>query len=239
MRRRAVCRSRPRLFAVLPQGCNARPWSLFRPPHGRNALQLSAARLNGHLRVPRRSTAHGTTPFTGREAGTAIARATSQARHSDGVRADDSARSNKEKQTDSRFASPHGRRTIRRTATLGSTRWPITTCTPALLKKNGYEGAALGRYESPRTGLVAPAVEGTRTSRRLIWGSRGRAFTSGDGRYVSALIGQNGARMWHQLFTVRHAGVARCIDCRGGPATSTAGTSYALQMAPGGRRSGR
>jgi hypothetical protein len=134
------------------------------------------------------------------------------------------------KQTVFTIATPHAQRTI----TLRGNNWGFDALADHnlyLLRylKNGYQ---VRRYDLAANRLVAQPLKDPHES-SVIWGMPWSRVTSDDGRYVFTLyVGQNGGAMVHEL-DVRRA-VARCIDLPG-TGDFNNGTSYGLQLAPGGR----
>jgi hypothetical protein len=125
-------------------------------------------------------------------------------------------------------------RTRAATVTLPTANWGFDALAGSNLfllryKRNGYE---VRRYDLAAHRLVAAPLKDPQGS-SLIWGSAWDRVASPNGRYLFTLyIAPNGAAMVHEL-DVRHA-IARCVDLPG-TGDFNKGTSYVLQLAPGGR----
>jgi hypothetical protein len=216
------------LFAVLPQGVQG-PAVVVDLRTGAERWRLPSGVLNARTLVHQdQQQLTWFDALTGKQTGSAVATGYLAGSSQDGKRAVLS--EVQKKQTVFTIVSPSAQRTI----TLHGGNWGFDALADHdlyLLRylKNGYQ---VRRYDLAANRLVAQPLKDPHES-SVIWGTPWARVTSDDGRYVFTLyVGQNGGAMVHQL-DVRRS-VARCIDLPG-TGNFNNGTSYALQLAPGGR----
>jgi hypothetical protein len=219
------------LFAIRPSGATG-PVVVTDLRTGKTRWQLPPGMLNGRLLVTQdQTTLAWYDAFTGRLVATATVDGPSTylaGSSQDGRRAVLTYTSRRA----TRFAIVSAR--AQRTIVLPGPNWGFDALADGnlyLLRylRNGYE---VRRYDLAANRLVAQPLKDPHAS-AVIWGTPWARTTSSDGRYVFTLyVGQNGAAMVHEL-DVRRS-VARCVDLPG-TGDFNAGTSYALQLAPGGR----
>lgn len=216
------------LFAVLPQGVLG-PVSVVDLHTGALRWRVPGGALNAHTVVNQdHQLLTWYDALTGGAVGQAIAPGYLAGSSQDGSRA--VLTSSTRKQTTFTIVTPAAQRSL----VLPGQNWGFDALSGDnlfLLRylSNGYQ---VRLYDLAANRLRARPLKDPHES-ALIWGTPWSRVTSADGRYVFTLyVGQNGGTMVHELDVRRST--ARCIDLPG-TGDFNSGTSYALQLSPGGR----